>query len=75
MRKTRVLALSIISGFSAIALTSSTIAWFAIGTHISFGTDTNDVKARLQKLNELHDQGLISDEDYEKKKKDIIDSL
>lgn len=43
MRKTRVLALSIISGFSAIALATSTIAWFAIGTHISFGTDTNDV--------------------------------
>ena len=43
MRKTRVLALSIISGFSAIALATSTIAWFALGTHISFGTDTNDV--------------------------------
>lgn len=38
-------------------------------------TDTNDVKARLQKLNELHEQGLINDEDFEKKKKDIIDSL
>ena len=35
----------------------------------------NDVKARLEKLNELHEQGLISDEDYEKKKADIIDSL
>ena len=34
-----------------------------------------DVKARLEKLNELHEQGLISDEDYEKKKADIIDSL
>ena len=43
MRKTRVLALCIISGFSAITLATSTIAWFAIGTHISFGTDTNDV--------------------------------
>ena len=42
---------------------------------VKHNTDTNDVKARLQKLNELHDQGLISDEDYEKKKKDIIDSL
>ena len=38
-------------------------------------TDANDVKARLQKLNDLHEQGLINDEDYEKKKKDIIDSL
>ena len=36
---------------------------------------TNDVKARIQKLNELHEQGLINDEEYEKKKKDIIDSL
>ena len=35
----------------------------------------NDVKARIQKLNELHEQGLINDEEYEKKKKDIIDSL
>ena len=35
----------------------------------------DDVKTRIQKLNELHDQGLISDEEYEKKKKDIIDSL
>ena len=37
--------------------------------------DKDDVKARIQKLNELHDQGLINDEEYEKKKKDIIDSL
>ena len=35
----------------------------------------NDVKARIEKLNELHAQGLITDEEYEKKKKDIIDSL
>ncbi|MCR5462293.1 MAG: SHOCT domain-containing protein [bacterium] len=35
----------------------------------------NDVKARIEKLNELHTQGLITDEEYEKKKKDIIDSL
>ena len=38
-------------------------------------TPTNDIKDRLEKLKELHNQGLINDEDYEKKKKDIIDSL
>ena len=38
-------------------------------------TSNNDVKARIEKLNELHQQGLITDEEYEKKKKDIIDSL
>ncbi|MBP5444570.1 MAG: SHOCT domain-containing protein [Acholeplasmatales bacterium] len=37
--------------------------------------DTNDVKARIEKLKELHDQGLISDEEFEAKKKDIIDSI
>ena len=37
--------------------------------------DSNDVKARLEKLKELHAQGLITDEEFEKKKKDIIDSL
>lgn len=37
--------------------------------------DTNDIKARIEKLKELHDQGLITDEEFEKKKKDIIDSL
>ena len=36
---------------------------------------SNDIKARIEKLNELHDQGLITDEEYEKKKKDIIDSI
>ena len=35
----------------------------------------NDVKSRIEKLNELHSQGLITDEEYEKKKKEIIDSL
>ena len=38
-------------------------------------SSNNDVKARIEKLNELHQQGLITDEEYEKKKKDIIDSL
>lgn len=37
--------------------------------------DNNDIKARLEKLNELHSQGLISDEEFENKKKEIIDSL
>ena len=37
--------------------------------------DKNDAKSRIEKLNELHSQGLITDEEYEKKKKDIIDSL
>lgn len=46
----------------------------------SSNADTNNIKEnspkdRLEKLNELHSQGLISDEDYEKKKKDIIDSI
>ena len=38
-------------------------------------TSTNDIKARIEKLKELHDNGLITDEEFEKKKKDIIDSL
>ena len=38
-------------------------------------SSTDDVKARIQKLKELHDQGLISDEEYEAKKKEIIDSI
>ena len=38
-------------------------------------SSNNDIKARIEKLNELHSQGLITDEEYEKKKKDIIDSL
>ena len=32
-----------ISGFSLVAVATSTIAWFATGTHIAFGTDTNNV--------------------------------
>lgn len=35
----------------------------------------NDVKARIQQLKDLHDQGLISDEEFEAKKKEIIDSI
>jgi hypothetical protein len=38
-------------------------------------TSSNDIKARIEKLKELHENGLITDEEYEKKKKDIIDSL
>lgn len=38
-------------------------------------SSNNDIKSRIEKLNELHSQGLITDEEYEKKKKDIIDSL
>lgn len=38
-------------------------------------SSTDDVKARIQKLKELRDEGLITDEEFEKKKKDIIDSL
>ena len=38
-------------------------------------TSSNDIKDRIEKLKELHDNGLITDEEYEKKKKDIIDSL
>lgn len=37
--------------------------------------DKTDAKSRIEKLKELHDQGLISDEDFEKKKKEIIDSI
>ena len=37
--------------------------------------NTDDVKTRIQKLKELHDQGLISDEEYEAKKTEIIDSI
>ena len=35
----------------------------------------DDVKSRIQKLKELRDEGLITDEEFEQKKKDIIDSL
>ena len=38
-------------------------------------SSTDDVKARIQKLKELRDEGLITDEEFEQKKKDIIDSL
>ncbi len=38
-------------------------------------TPSNDVKARIQQLKDLHDQGLISDEEFETKKKEIIDSI
>ena len=37
--------------------------------------DTNDVKVRIEKIKELHEQGLITDEEFEQKKKDIIDSI
>lgn len=38
-------------------------------------SNPNDAKTRIEKLKELHEQGLISDEDFEKKKKEIIDSI
>lgn len=47
----------------------------AVETKVETSNDKDDIKSRIQKLNELHDQGLISDEEYEKKKKDIIDSI
>ncbi len=35
----------------------------------------SDIKGRLKKLKELHDQDLISDEEYEQKRKEILNEL
>ena len=37
--------------------------------------DGNSIEARLRTLGELYDQGLISGEEYEAKRKEILDSL
>lgn len=42
-KKLTIVALSIISGFSFVAFTTSTIAWFTAGTHIGFGDDPGNV--------------------------------
>ena len=42
-KKLTIVALSIISGFSFVVFTTSTMAWFAAGTHIGFGDDPGNV--------------------------------
>jgi len=39
------------------------------------GEGSGDVEARLKKLERLHDKGLVTDEEYEAKKEEILDSL
>ena len=39
------------------------------------GTPAGDVKSRLQQLEDLYNSALISYDEYERKRKDILDSL
>lgn len=41
----------------------------------SIPNDNNDITMQLQKLKSLYDQGLISEEDYNNKKKEILDKM
>jgi len=38
-------------------------------------TDRSDVAAQIQKLSELHDEGVLSDEEFEQKKADLMARL
>ena len=42
-KKIKILALSMISGFSVLAFATSSIAWFASGVHVAFGDDPSNV--------------------------------
>ena len=39
------------------------------------GSEPNGIEQRLERLSELHDKGLITYEEYEKKRQEILDEL
>lgn len=48
---------------------------FSLDDDKSSNTDTSDLEEKLAKLKKLHDKGLISDSDFEKKKDEILSEL
>ena len=39
------------------------------------GSEPDGIEQRLERLNDLHDKGLVTDEEYEKKRQEILDEL
>lgn len=48
---------------------------FRTSYDVSMETDGEDIEGRLRKLQSLYQQGLITAEEYEKKKQEILDRL
>ena len=48
---------------------------FRTSYDVSMETDSEDIEGRLRKLQNLYQQGLITAEEYEKKKQEILDRL
>ena len=48
---------------------------FRTSYDVSMETDSEDIEGRLRKLQSLYQQGLITAEEYEKKKQEILDRL
>ena len=48
---------------------------FRTSYDVSMETDGEDIESRLRKLQSLYQQGLITAEEYEKKKQEILDRL
>ncbi len=48
---------------------------FRTSYDVSMETDSEDIEGRLRKLRSLYQQGLITAEEYEKKKQEILDRL
>lgn len=39
------------------------------------GSEPDGIEQRLERLSDLHDKGLVTDEEYEKKRQEILDEL
>ena len=48
---------------------------FRTSYDVSMGSDGEDIEDRLRKLQNLYQQGLITAEEYEKKKQELLDRL
>jgi len=48
---------------------------FRTSYDVSMGSDGEDIEGRLRKLQSLYQQGLITAEEYEKKKQELLDRL
>jgi len=46
-----------------------------LGNNEQNSEDNNDIPSQLKKLSELRDQGILTDEEYEKKKAELLDKM
>ena len=62
-------------GLFAIPSIGAMIGFKAIWCLMTFGMGKSDAEARLEELQTLYDRRLITEEEYQEKRKDILDRL